>query len=93
MCVATSCHLAELPDRVPVIAQSTTLFCRAGTTSLKASVTPVPPKASTNSASVRLPVRTFLPFRSARPLISPLQKSTWAEYGHTPSTLMPKRSP
>jgi hypothetical protein len=60
------------------MAQSTTLFCIAGTTSPKAMVTLAPPSASTNSACVRLLVRTFLPLMSASPLISALQNSTCA---------------
>ena len=69
----TSFHLARLPDRVPVMPQSTVLFCSAGTTSPKAIVTGVAPSAVINSDCERPPTRTFLPFMSARLLISALQ--------------------
>ena len=85
----TSVHLAVLPEATPVMAQSATPVCSAGTTSPKGRVTVEPPTAVTKSASERPKTRTFLPLRSAMPLIGVRQKNTCAVNGTIASSLMP----
>ena len=63
--VATSFHLALLPELLPVIAQSMTPRCIAGTISLKDMVTGVPPAAAIRAEVVVEKTRIFLPARSS----------------------------
>ena len=80
-CVVTSGQPAELAELGPVIAQSVTPRSSACCVSPNGIVTGMPPSFSMNLASDWSYTRTFLPFRSARPVIGTLQNTTCGPNG------------